>query len=243
MQRWVGASDPAQRIDWRFAALLVACAVLALLFWATPLLVPFRYFVTVVHEMGHAVATVLTGGQVTGIEISPGGGGLTHVRGGNFFLSVSAGYLGSSLFGAALLLLARTPWRRRVLQTLAVGLVLAVLFFFREPFGILVALLTAAAFWAIAARGPDALVTLFLALLAVLNGLYAVVDLLYLLQISGSGAALSDAAILQRRTGIPALFWAFLWTAIGVFIQLVALRLAVWRGPPRRTPARGALPR
>jgi hypothetical protein len=234
MQRMPGVGDPARRIDLRFAGLLAACAVLALLLWATPLLVPFRYFVTVVHELGHAVATVLTGGQVTGIEISPGGGGLTLVRGGNFFLSVSAGYLGSSLFGAALLLMARAPGRRRVLQALAVGLVLAVLLFFREPFGILVALLTAAAFWALAARGPDALVTLFVALLAVLNGLYAVVDLLYLLQISGSTATLSDAAILQRRTGIPALVWALLWTAIGVLIQLAALRLALWRTAPRR---------
>jgi hypothetical protein len=237
MRQLTGASDPTRRLDVRFAALLAACAVLALLLWATPLLVPFRLFVTVVHEMGHAIATVLTGGQVTSIEISPGGGGLTHVRGGNFFLSVSAGYLGSSLFGAALLLLARAPWRRRVLQALAVGLVLAVLFFFREPFGILVALLTAAAFWALAARGPDALVTLFVALLAVLNGLYAVVDLLYLLQISGSGAAPSDAAILQRRTGIPAVVWALLWTAIGVLIQLMALRTAVWRPAPSGSPA------
>src|SRR3954453_16478237 len=232
MERVAMLRAPAGRIDWRFAALLAGCAGVALLLWSTPLLVPFRLFVTVVHELGHAVATVLTGGQVTGIEISPGGGGLTLVRGGNFFLSVSAGYLGSSLFGAALLLMARAPWRRRLLQVLAVGLVVAVLGFFREPFGILVALLTAAAFWALAARGPEVVVTLFVALLAVLNGLYAVVDLLYLLQISGTSAALSDAAILQRRTGIPALVWAFLWTAVGVLIQLVALRLALWRGAP-----------
>src|SRR4051812_29864841 len=156
---------PAGRLDVRFAGLLAACAVVALVFWSTPLLVPFRLFVTVVHELGHAVATVLTGGQVTGIEISPGGGGLTLVRGGNFFVSVSAGYLGSSLFGAALLLMARAPWRRRLLQVLAVGLVVAVLGFFREPFGVLVALLTAAAFWALAARGPEVVVTLFVALL------------------------------------------------------------------------------
>jgi hypothetical protein len=239
MWRLVAASGPAGRIDARFAALLAACVALALLLWPTPLLVPFRLFVTVVHELGHAIATVLTGGQVTGIEISPGGGGLTHVRGGNFFLSVSAGYLGSSLFGAVLLLLARAPGQRRLLQALAVGLVLAVLLFFREPFGILVALLAAAAFWTLAARGPAALVTLFVALLAVLNGLYAVVDLLYLLQISGTSAAMSNAAILQSRTGIPALVWALLWTAVGVLIQLVALRLALWRTPPRVVPRPG----
>jgi hypothetical protein len=59
----------------------------------------------------------------------------------------------------------------------------------------------------------------------VLNGLYALVDLLVLLQLSGPAAATaSDAATLQRLTGLPAMLWALLWTALAALVQFLALR-------------------
>ena len=231
-----GASE--RRWDLRFAAILLACVALALALWATPLLLPFRLFVTVIHELAHALAALATGGLVLGIAINLDGSGVTYIRGGNPLLTASAGYVGSSAFGAALLLAARARWRRQLLQLLAVGLVVAVLVFFRQATGIVVALLLAVGFWGLAARGPDWLVALAVYLLAVLNGLYAVVDLLYLLQISGPAvAATSDAAILQRLTGIPALVWALLWTALSALVQYLALRrVLVSPSAPRLQP-------
>ena len=230
-----------RQVDSQFVAILVGCVVVALLLWSTPLIWPFRLFVTVVHELSHALVAVLTGGQVLGIGISLSGSGVTYTRGGDHFLTASAGYVGSSLFGAGLLLLARRGWRRGLLRVLAIGLVLAVVLSFREPVGIVVALLLAVGFWLLAGRGPDWLVALFVYLLAVLNGLYAVVDLLYLLELSGSTAAATDAATLQRLTGLPALFWALLWTAVAVVVQFLALRagLAAPSAPRRRPSAVG----
>ncbi len=227
MARPAIAGDPgASRLDGRFLGMLLLCTALAFLLWETPLLLPFRLFVTMVHEVSHALAGVATGGEVLGIQINLNGSGVTLVRGGNLFLTASAGYVGSGLFGAGLLLLARErPWRRPLLQALAVALVVATLLFFREPTGIVAALLLAVAFWALAARGPDWLVALLVYLLAVLNGLYALVDLLVLLQLSGPAAATaSDAATLQRLTGLPAMLWALLWTAIAALVQFLALR-------------------
>src|SRR5919199_6520174 len=109
-----------------------------------PVLLPFRLFVTMVHETSHALVGVATGGQVLGIQISLNGSGVTLVRGGNLFLTASAGYVGSALFGAGLLLLARERrWRRSLLQALAVGLLLATFLFFRAATGIVAALLLA----------------------------------------------------------------------------------------------------
>jgi hypothetical protein len=229
------------RVDARFAGMLVLCTALAILFWTTPLLLPFRLFVTMVHEVSHALVGVASGGQVLGIAISLDGSGVTFVRGGNLFLTASAGYVGSGLFGAGLLLLARERrWRRPLLQALAVGLVIATVVFFREPTGIVAALLLAGMFWLFAARGPDWLVALLVYLLAVLNGLYALIDLLTLLQLSGpAAAAASDAATLQRLTGIPALFWALLWTAMAAAVQFLALRYCLTSpaAPRLRAPA------
>jgi hypothetical protein len=245
MQSALAGGDSRARVDTRFAGMLLICAALAMLLWTTPLLLPFRLFVTMVHEVSHALVGVATGGQVLGISISLDGSGVTFVRGGNQFLTASAGYVGSSLFGAGLLLLARERrWRRPLLQALAVGLVIATVVFFREPTGIVAALLLAGMFWLFAVRGPDWLVALLVYLLAVLNGLYAVIDLLTLLQLSGpAAAAASDAATLRRITGIPALFWALLWTAIAVGAQYLALRTCL-AGPaaPRLSAPAGRRP-
>ncbi len=224
------ATGSTRAFDGRFALLLGACVVVAVLLWWSPFLLPFRLFVTMIHELGHALAAVLTGGQVLGISIRLDGSGVTLVQGGSLFLTASAGYVGSSAFGAGLLLLARAPARRRLLlQFLAIGLVLATLFFFRNPTGILAAAFLAAGFWLTAARGADWGVALLVYWLAVLNGLYAANDLLVLLELSrpaGAGAA-SDAALMQRATGVPALVWALGWTALALWVQYLALRAAL----------------
>ncbi|TXT04273.1 hypothetical protein VHUM_04271 [Vanrija humicola] len=55
------------------------------------------------HEMSHALAGVLTCGSVERIELDPDEGGATHMRGGVAWITLPAGYLGSSAIGAALI--------------------------------------------------------------------------------------------------------------------------------------------
>lgn len=55
------------------------------------------------HEFGHAFAAKLTGGHVESISLDPREGGVTHMRGGRQAITLPAGYLGSSLIGAALM--------------------------------------------------------------------------------------------------------------------------------------------
>ena len=69
------------------------------------LLWPVRLFVTFVHEAGHAIATLLTGGIVEGFTVLPDGQGYAQVGGGYRALSLPAGYLGAALFGSALFFL------------------------------------------------------------------------------------------------------------------------------------------
>lgn len=228
MRGKVAGRGNAAGLDAPFAALLVLCVAAAWALWVSPLLVPFRLFVTLIHEFGHALAAVLTGGHVLGIMVRLDGSGLTLVEGGNLFITASAGYLGSSLFGAGLLLAARAREHRRLLlRALTVGLVAATVFFVRNPTGIGSAALLAVVFWLVAARGPDWLVSLLVCWLAVLNGLYAVNDLVVLLELSGPAASASDAATLQRATGVPALVWAVGWTVLAVAAQYWALRRAL----------------
>src|SRR5206468_4921230 len=68
---------------------------------------PLRLFATFVHEGGHALATILTGGSVESIALARDGSGVTLSRGGFLPLIYSAGYLGTAAIGALALLMSR----------------------------------------------------------------------------------------------------------------------------------------
>jgi hypothetical protein len=75
----------------RDVSLALIAFIIALVLWQLQglffLAFPFRLFVTMIHELGHGMAAVLTGGKFL-----------------RFFI-IQAGYLGTALFGAALLVI------------------------------------------------------------------------------------------------------------------------------------------
>jgi hypothetical protein len=91
----------------RDLGLALAAFLIAVVLWQVQglgvLLYPFRLFVTMIHEMGHGTAAILTGGSFLRFEVSKQGAGLAYTSGGARFVIIQAGYLGSALFGAALL--------------------------------------------------------------------------------------------------------------------------------------------
>lgn len=94
------------------------------------LLYPFNLFVTYVHETCHALAGWLTWGSVSGMTINPDTSGVTYVLGGSPIITYSAGYLGSTIFGAMLLVLChKGETAKKILAALSIG-VLAVTVFF-----------------------------------------------------------------------------------------------------------------
>ena len=72
---------------------------------------PFRLFVTMIHELGHGLSAMLTGGEFVKFEVSKRGAGLATTRPGVRFVIIQAGYLGTAIFGAVLLFLANRTKR------------------------------------------------------------------------------------------------------------------------------------
>jgi hypothetical protein len=201
--------------------LLMRLPLIGLLFY------PFQLFGTFVHELSHGFAALLTGGGFERFAVHPDLSGVAYVRGGVSWIVASAGYLGSAIFGSALVwLAARGAPARTVLAGLGITLGLLCLLFVRNLFGIAGGLLLAAALW-FAGRSLSALwaegLLLFLAVQMMLN---AVDSLFALLHISTFGGPHNDAAIMAGLTGIPALFWALLWTVSAIAILAWSLRRA-----------------
>lgn len=224
---------------WRQREVLIVLglAFATMVMWRVPvvgwLLYPFQIYGTFVHEISHGLAAILTGGMFQRFVVNPDLSGTALSSGGIGWIVVSAGYLGSAIFGGVLTLLSASAVpARRVLVWLGLGLGVLSLLFVRNLFG-LVAGIALAAMLFIAGRRlretwADALV-LLLAVQMMLSALDSVFDLV---QISAtSGATRTDAQIMAQATGIPAIVWAVLWNVLSLVILLVSLRLAYRRTP------------
>ena len=222
---------PAQK-DTRALLLFATLLTLVLSFvpYSEVFLYPLRLFVTFVHESGHALASLLVGGSVSSVSVAPNGSGLTYSTGYTAltaWLVCSAGYLGTTLFGAALLQLGRARGLQnpgRVMLYALAGAMLAIMIWVRDPFTLVTGLGIAGLFW-FAARKASPRVAEFLAMfLAVQCSLNALVDLRTLLYLSTKmPEAHTDALNMQHMYLLPAAFWAFMWALTAVVVLGVSL--------------------
>jgi hypothetical protein len=197
-------------------------------FWESPLVYPLKIFVVLLHEVSHAIAVAATGGRVERIVLDPYQGGATYGLGGNAFISLTAGYLGSLGWGAAMVTAARA---RRIapglVNSMIGGTVLALtLLYVRSPFGVVFGLLfgTAVIF---ASRRIDALWNRRLLLtLGLTSCLYAVLDIKS--DVLDRPELVSDARMLAELTGIPTLVWGAIWIVIALGTVGLLFRKA-WR--------------
>jgi Peptidase M50B-like len=219
--------------------LLVAFAVSAaigILLWDNPAVYPFKLLVVLMHESGHAAATLLVSGHVQSISVSPNEGGLTtslYVPSLLHRVVVSsAGYVGSVISGCVLLFIAaRARLARIPLAALAAWTALVALLWVRDPFtllftlGMTLVLLACARFLPVLARRA------LLVFLATFSALYALFDirddLLHLGPARGS-----DADALAKVTLIPAIVWGIGWGLLSLVLIYFTLRAVLRSSAP-----------
>jgi hypothetical protein len=99
---------------------VVACGVVWLLFSSAWPLLPLRWFVTLIHEAGHATVASLVGGDVASVTINENGGGLTHWSYSGSMSSLrrvlvgAAGYVGAAIAGGFMMEFASRVRRGRL---------------------------------------------------------------------------------------------------------------------------------
>ncbi len=211
---------------------VAAVIALMMLMWNSPLLWPLKIFVVLLHELSHVAAIVLTGGHPTGISLSANQGGLAQGVGGNAFIVLNAGYVGSLAWG--LLLLAIANRRRAVswsMRAMGIGLGLATLVWMRPviSFGFLYGLAAALLLFVVGWRLPASVGAGLLRVLGIFSCLYALVDIQLDVLHPASWGRTSDASMLAESTHVPALVWGVGWTLLSLAI-LVAFRKTVIGG-------------
>ena len=192
--------------------------------WDTWLVTPLKLFVVLLHEISHGLAAVATGGTIDRIVVTPDIGGACYCGGGDAFLTLSAGYLGSLLWGAALVLIAARFGRRSAWITGAIGVFigLVTVLYVRNPFGLMfglgfgAALVAAARYLSPAANGRVIWV------LGLTSCLYAVLDIKS--DVLDRPELRSDARMLAEMTGVPTVVWGGLWIAAALFVCWLLFR-------------------
>jgi hypothetical protein len=234
--------DVRQHLDGKLLLALAGAAVAGILFWNTWPLYPFKLLVVLMHESGHAAATLLVGGSVDSIRVSPDQGGLTLSRFPPSLLREivisSAGYVGSAVSACVLLYLAaRSREGRWPLVALAGWCGLVTALYVRDGFTLVFVGGCALALGLLARYGAAWLRRAVLVFLAAFSACYALYDirddLLHLRSWSGG----TDADALARVTFVPAIVWAILWGAISVILVLLTLRRVLVSSRPDIAPA------
>ncbi|MFC1525196.1 M50 family metallopeptidase [Candidatus Latescibacterota bacterium] len=220
-------------IFWEFRYYLLA-AIIALVLWDTMLILPFRLFMVMVHEVCHAAAALATGGEVGSVQMAYDESGVTLTRGGIFPVIVSAGYVGSACLGALLIYTGSLPQLQRILLLLIGGTVMGMTMkytpvggidFYLGIFGGLVLVSMA-----LKSQRAGAAGSIWLGVMLCLYSLQDFwSDLLW-------HTEMTDAGILAGYIGIPILAYpiALLWVVISMWVMYRAMRSLVRNRQRRR---------
>ena len=194
--------------------------------WGTPIVYPLKIFVVLLHEISHAMASVATGGGIEKITLNPAEGGACYCFGGNAFITLSAGYLGSLLWGAAMFSAARSDKVKTNWVNGFIGVMVMVLtiFFVRTGFGIVFGLAFGLTMVVISKQMGGAVNRGLLLTLGLTSALYAILDIKS--DVLDRPEAVSDARMLADLTGIPTPVWGIIWTSIAIIFSLWLLHRA-----------------
>jgi hypothetical protein len=223
-----------QTLDMTVVFFSLVTVAAAFLFWHSPLFLPLKMFVVLLHEISHALAAILTGGYVERLVLTRDEGGLAFTRGGNRFLILSAGYLGSALWGA---LLMRLAWassraRRQALWMMGTALVLVTVLYIRDLFTLAYMIFATLAVLALSRWGSGRLQMAMLWLVGSFSCLYAIIDIgtdillagpLAGIPLIGGPPRFNDAELLASITFVPAFVWGLLWSVVAVAIYLFSV--------------------
>lgn len=215
----------------RYLALLLIFAGIWFL-WDTVFVYPIKIFVVFMHEVSHGVAAVVTGGQIVTIEINQQQGGHAITQGGSRFWTLTAGYLGSLIWGGLILLLAaRTRLDKAVSVLIGIGMVAISIGFGESSFTYIFGISFGVALLLIGFFLPEGFNDWILRIIGVTSCLYAILDIKS--DVLDRSHLRSDARMLSELTGIPTTVWGGLWI-------LIAVALTVWFLYIAGKPTRGA---
>lgn len=210
-----------------FLVMLVVISIAYQFHLTRLLLYPFELISTVFHEFGHAFMTVVTGGRVAAIEINPNESGVTRFVGGMRCAVLPAGYCGSSLAGAGLLVLSFGERSAKVAAAGTALVLLATIYWAGTLFTAVSVIFMIAALGGVYYYAPRYLmkVILFMGVMGSLVSLLSIFSHLISNEIDGS-----DAVEFARHCSILVPSWVYgvCWLIVSTALILFSMALGIY---------------
>ena len=197
-----------------YLLLLISCVVYL---WETSWVYPLKVLTVFFHEISHGLGAVLTGGAIKEINLSPAQGGLCWTAGGWRFVVLPAGYLGSMIFGGAILVAAcRTDFDRQIMQGLGIVLLIISIIYVRPflSFGFGFGVAASFVMLGLATYSSKSLNDLSLKLIGLTSCLYAVLDIKS--DLIDRDIPESDASRFAELFGGTSYMWGIIWMLIAI---------------------------
>ncbi len=198
--------------------------VSALLIQIPVVSIPFNWIETFFHEISHGLATLITGGSISKIELLPDGAGFCYSYGGWQLLIAFSGYAGASGFGLLIYQIASSSSHKvsKLVSFSVLALIAVCLIFWVRDLLTVMILAVIALIFALPLKFASSTwlihVTRLIGISLILNGLFSVINLI-------GRSNVGDAANLARLTWIPAQIWVLLWCVIGCLALYRAFNL------------------
>lgn len=182
------------------------------------ILYPINLFVTFLHEFGHALGAVITGGEVENVQVNQDGSGFTRTIGGHRPITLMGGYLGSALFGNILFLIGAKmkPLVKPFLGLLSGGMIFTALFWYNSMFTsgflVLFAFILILIIWK-TNLGREVLMFLGLA------------SILFIIQDFNVGPTSDLKKYAEIMRILPANVWMYIWLALAILLFYFNLKI------------------
>lgn len=207
---------------------LLLLTALVFAFWQTNAVSPLKILVVFFHEASHAIATFLTGGDVVSLTISSNQGGAVTSRGGNRFVILTAGYLGSLLIGVGLLMAAtRTRADRKIMALCGVVMLVIAGLYVRDGFALTFTICVGATMLLAARYLGHTANDLFLRVIGLTSMAYVPFDIFS--DTIARASQRSDARILAEEFGGSTQLWGALWLFISLGVIICCIRFGLGR--------------
>lgn len=204
----------------RYFALLIIFIGITLL-WNTVVMIPLKLFVVFMHEVSHGLAAIATGGEIVTIEVNQNQGGMALTKGGSRFWTLTAGYLGSLLWGGIILLLAaRTHLDKGISMVIGFGMIVISIGFGSDVFTYLYGIGFGVVLILFGIFLPEVVNDWMLRIIGVTSCLYAILDIKS--DVLDRSHLRSDARMLSEEIGV---FSTEVWGILWIFIAIV---LTIW---------------
>ena len=205
---------------------LLTLTALIFMLWATPVVLPLKLLVVFFHELAHGVAAIATGGEIVSLSVDFREGGEVWTRGGSRFVTLTAGYLGSLVVGASLLLAAlRGTADRLILGALGALMLVVLLLYVRDLPAVVIVAATGIALLAAARFFAQPVCDLILRVIGLSSLIYVPYDIFD--DTLRRAHLRSDARMLAEEIGGTTMLWGVLWLGISLCVIWLCLRHAL----------------